>query len=122
MRSVQRFRKSTIAFFLWILLAVALIAAAVYLLQDQFIYYPHNYSVANLKGKKANKKALQGHFGLPQRDSVPLLGVVGRMADQKGFDLILHALPELMERDVQLVMVGSGDKGLEQAFRETLTS
>ncbi|WP_303902122.1 glycogen synthase GlgA [Thiohalomonas denitrificans] len=74
---------------------------------------PHHYTPEALEGKAANKRALQQRFGLPERPEIPLLGVVGRLVDQKGIDLIVDALPELLKRDVQLIVLGSGDKKLE---------
>jgi starch synthase len=61
------------------------------------------------------KRALQQELGLPILD-VPLLAVIGRLTFQKGFDLLLHILPELMALDLQLVVLGTGDSHLEQQF------
>lgn len=69
------------------------------------------------KGKAANKAALRAEFGLPEADG-PLCIVVSRLTEQKGLDLLLHALPALLDRGGQLALLGSGDKGLEQAFRD----
>lgn len=67
-------------------------------------------------GKRKNKAALQKMLGLPQKD-VPLLIFIGRLADQKGPDLILAARQALAELPVQLIILGSGDQGLEEAFK-----
>ena len=74
---------------------------------------PQNYSVSSIDKKKLNKQALQKHFELPEDDEVMLVGVVGRMVEQKGYDLILHALPSMTDKAVQIVMLGSGDTQLE---------
>lgn len=65
-------------------------------------------------GKVNNKRALQRHFGLPLNE-VPLLGMVSRMVEQKGIDLVLDAVPKLLGIPVQLVILGSGEKRFEQA-------
>lgn len=77
-----------------------------------------NYSVENREGKAANKRALQEQMGLPVRDDVPLIGIVSRLVSQKGLDLVQYALPALMEQDIQLVILGSGDWAYESYFDE----
>lgn len=77
-----------------------------------------NFSSSNFRTKrKEQKKALQEKLGLPKKD-VPILGVVSRLAEQKGIDLILSAMEELIEEDVQFVVLGSGDKYYEHRFKE----
>ena len=78
-------------------------------------YLPVPYHVNDLSGKHACKRALQQELGLPILD-VPLLAVIGRLTFQKGFDLLLEILPELMALDLQLVVLGTGDSHLEQRF------
>lgn len=73
---------------------------------------PHTYSASDLHGKRLNKAALQERFNLPPADR-PLIGLVGRMVEQKGIDLLLAALPALMKEKVQLAVVGTGDKHFE---------
>ncbi|MBF0483720.1 MAG: glycogen synthase GlgA [Candidatus Omnitrophica bacterium] len=76
-------------------------------------YLEHKYSVDNYKeGKALNKLALQQRLHLPQRPEVPLFGVVSRLSHQKGFDLILQSLHELMSMDIQLVIQGLGQQDL----------
>ena len=75
------------------------------------------YSLRRLAGKRDNKRALQKTFGLPVAD-VPLLGHVGRLVEQKGIDLLLDSLPELLAQDLQLVILGSGQPELEQALQQ----
>ena len=67
------------------------------------------------KGKAANKAALRAEFGLPEAEG-PLCIVISRLTAQKGLDLLIEALPALLERGGQLALLGSGDPGLEQAF------
>jgi len=67
-----------------------------------------------MESRPTNKAALQQQMGLPVRDDVPLIGVVTRLTEQKGFDLAIPALRRLLEdTDVQLVALGSGENYLE---------
>ncbi len=82
-----------------------------------------NYSADDTTGKSACKAALQERAGLPTDADKPLLGVVSRLVDQKGFDLLHAALPWLLRgTDAQLVLLGSGDEHLESAFRYLSTA
>ena len=67
------------------------------------------YSAASLAGKAANKTGLQKLLGLDEDADVPLIGMVSRMVDQKGFDLIGKLLPDFAAGDLQLAVIGSGD-------------
>jgi starch synthase len=80
------------------------------------------YSAKDLTGKHACKKDLLEIFGLsPQHETRPVLGIVSRFADQKGFDLIAAVAPELMEEDVILIVLGTGERRYEELF-ETLAN
>jgi starch synthase len=68
------------------------------------------------KGKARNRAALRREFGLPKSDG-PLCAVVSRLTEQKGLDLLLEALPALLGNGGQLVLLGSGDRGMERAYR-----
>lgn len=68
-------------------------------------------------GKAANKKALQKIFGLGKSDG-PLCVLVSRLTEQKGIDLLLAALPDLLKQGGQLALLGSGDPELEVALLE----
>ncbi len=70
---------------------------------------PFNYSLEDMSGKAADKKALQEQLGLEVRPDVPLIGMVGRLSNQKGLDLVDYIIGELMEEDIQLVVLGMGD-------------
>ncbi len=72
------------------------------------VHIAANYSQKDMSGKKTCKTALRRELKLPQRD-VPLLGMVSRLALQKGIDLLVDTLPKLLALDVQMVMLGSGD-------------
>lgn len=80
-------------------------------------FTPASYSVSDLSGKEVCKRLLQRELGLPVR-SVPLLAAIGRLTHQKGFDLLLEALPELVLLDIQLVLLGTGDRDLEERWME----
>ncbi len=71
-------------------------------------HLPARYSADDLSGKRACKRALQADMKLPVRD-VPLVGLVSRLALQKGIDLVVDILPDLLDLDVQMVVLGSGD-------------
>jgi starch synthase len=79
-------------------------------------HLPAHYSARSLAGKARCKAALQRELGLAARPDVPLLTMVSRLAEQKGVDLLAAALPELLGRDVQLAILGSGDPGYEDAL------
>jgi starch synthase len=68
-------------------------------------------------GKQAAKAALQRHLNLEPIEGAPLLGTVSRLTPQKGLDLVLADLPDLVASGGQLAVLGSGDGDLEQAFR-----
>ena len=70
------------------------------------------------EGKRACARDLREAVSLPHGEGVPLVGMVSRMTSQKGFDLLHEALDKVMELDLQLVMLASGDPKLEEFFRE----
>lgn len=74
---------------------------------DSFL--PENYSVQNLHPKSACKRVLQEKSSLPQQPSIPLIGMVCRLTDQKGFGYILPILDDLVKHNIQIVIVGTGD-------------
>lgn len=67
------------------------------------------YSAGDLAGKAGCKEDLQRVMGLRPVPATPVIGVVSRLAAQKGFDLIAEAIPALLRRDVQMVVLGAGD-------------
>ena len=70
-----------------------------------------------VSGKRANKSRLQVELGLRQAESPLLLGIVSRLTDQKGFDLVAQLMEELSKWDIQLVVLGSGEFRYESMFR-----
>ena len=81
-------------------------------------HLPFKYSKENLLGKHKNKKFLLEHFGLPFNEHVPLIGIISRMVNQKGFDIFAGALRDLMQLDAQWVILGSGEDSYEEMFRD----
>ena len=75
-----------------------------------------NYSPATLDAKGLCKTALQSAMGLPTDDRAPLFAAVSRLTSQKGLDLVLSALPELLAHGAQLAVLGSGDATLERSL------
>lgn len=83
---------------------------------------PHivkNYSHQNSSFKSENKKDLQEKFGLEKAKDKPLIGMVTRLTDQKGLDLLAHVIEELLQEDLQLLVLGTGDKKYEDLLQET---
>ena len=68
-----------------------------------------NYSLKNIEDKHGCKEGLQKICNLPARGEVPLLGIVSRLAEQKGFDILSECLDNLCKIDLQLVILGTGD-------------
>jgi starch synthase len=75
------------------------------------------FSARRLGAKAKNTAALQTELGLPVRADVPVLGLVSRLTQQKGLDLLLAALPRVLATEAQLVVLGTGDPVLEAGFR-----
>ncbi len=70
------------------------------------------------KHKPACKAFLQQRLGLPVRNDVPLFGMISRMTDQKGFDLIAETADAILEDDVQIAVLGSGDSRYQSMFQD----
>ncbi len=77
---------------------------------------PQTYSALRIDMRVRNKTALQTRLGLAPRLDRPLFGVVSRLSDQKGLDLLLQALPGAVAKGGQLALLGSGDPSLETGF------
>lgn len=74
-----------------------------------------NYSVGDTSGKAKNKEALQRLFNLPTDPSIPVIGMVTRLVDHKGLDLVNQVIDEILSRHIQLIMLGTGD-ALHETF------
>lgn len=81
---------------------------------DPFI--ARRYSEKDLTGKRICKDKLQGSLGLPVKSAVPLFGMISRLTSQKGFDLVQKIFDEMMERELQLALLGSGELRYEDFF------
>ena len=81
-------------------------------------YLVKKYDVRKFSGKKACKKDVQTHFHLEARDDIAIIGFVGRFAEQKGIGLIAGVLEGVLDLDVQVVMLGTGEKWAEDFFSE----
>ena len=83
---------------------------------DKLIENP--YDAVNFRKEKVkNKRALQQELGLKVDDKKMMIGVVSRLTDQKGFDLIAYVMDELCQDDIQLVVLGTGEERYENMFR-----
>ena len=77
-----------------------------------------NFDASNFrKLKKKNKTALQKELGLTENPNAMVIGIVSRMTDQKGFDLIQRVLEEMLEDDVQFAVLGTGEWRYEEMFK-----
>lgn len=83
---------------------------------DGFI--PHTFDSDDMRGKELCKSTLQQSFKLPHRGEVPLIGLVGRLVEQKGIELIATSIHKLLEMDIQIVMLGAGEKWAEHYFSD----
>jgi starch synthase len=82
--------------------------------ENNYLDRPYNWK--DLSGKEADKLALQKEMGLPVDPNIPLFGTVTRLAEQKGVDIQLGALEEMLAANLQFVLLGSGSKEYEHAY------
>ncbi len=84
--------------------------------RDEFI--PFRYSVKNLSGKYKNKQILLKEFNFESQDvKKPLISMIGRLVDQKGFDLVIKLLPMLKEKGIYFIILGTGLKKYHEEFK-----
>ena len=83
---------------------------------DKHIVKPYN-AVNFRKEKAKNKKALQEELGLKVDDKKMMIGLISRLTDQKGLDLIAYVMDELCQDDIQFVVLGTGEERYENMFR-----
>jgi starch synthase len=76
----------------------------------------HSYDVEHLEGKLANKLDLQQELGLPVDGAIPFFGSIGRLVEQKGVDILLGAMEEMLNARLQFVLLGTGSPEFERAF------
>ena len=79
---------------------------------------PANYSCSNaVAQKRANKRALQEELGLEVNEGKMMIGLISRLTDQKGLDLVNSILPQMLDGNTQFVVLGTGDQRYEDSFR-----
>ena len=84
---------------------------------DKYIYKKYSASTF-VSGKKGNKKALLEEFGLDNKEDVPLFGMVSRLVDQKGIDLLMPILDDvIVNSNAKFILMGSGERNYEDYFR-----
>jgi starch synthase len=81
-------------------------------------HLPARFDAGDLRGKAVCKAELQKEAGLPVREDVPLFGLVARLVPQKGTDVLAHAIDRILDLDVQLILLGTGDPEAESFFAE----
>ncbi len=81
-------------------------------------YIKQTYDESTLELKAANKRELQTRMGLPLAEEPPLFGLISRLVRQKGIELVLDSLPELLKMPVQLIVLGSGEPFIEHRLAE----
>ncbi len=86
---------------------------------DPYIYKGYGWN--SLRYKVENKLRLQRDLNLPVDRKIPIIGVVSRLANQKGLDLITRVLKDILDLSVQLVVLGTGDPGYEEMLRQAAT-
>ncbi len=81
-------------------------------------HIPARYSLADMRGKAQDKAALQKELGLAVGTSIPLLGVIGRLVEQKGIDILTPVAPEILRAGAQIVVLGTGEPKYEAMWKE----
>ncbi len=76
-----------------------------------------NFGIETFKKRVVNKSKLQEKYGLPIREDVMMISMVSRLTSMKGLELVRYIMDELLEEDIQLVILGTGDKEYEQMFK-----
>ena len=84
--------------------------------KDELI--PYSFSVNDLSGKRKNKMKLLEKTGFSNSENIPLIGIVSRMVEQKGTEIFVEIIEELVKLDIRFVILGSGTKEYEQIFMD----
>ena len=79
---------------------------------------PQNFDINSLNKKSINKQHLQTEMGLEIGRDIPLIAAIGRLTDQKGWDLIVESIDEICEEDLQLIVLGEGEKKYQDVMME----
>ncbi|SKA78245.1 starch synthase [Clostridium sp. USBA 49] len=83
--------------------------------KDKELFYNYDYNNISLKLK--NKVKLQEELNISKDESIPMIGMVTRLTSQKGLDLVSHVIEEILNLNLQLVVLGTGDRKYEEMFR-----
>lgn len=81
-------------------------------------YIDTHYRTGACRKKRQNKLKLQEELNLPVSEEIPMLGMITRLVDQKGLDLVAHVIEEILALDIQLVVLGTGEMHYENMFRD----
>ena len=79
---------------------------------------PAQYTSKNLEEKLVNKKELAERFGLTYDEKIPIIGLISRLYDSKGLDLVQQAFTDLMKMDIQVILLGTGDHKYHSFFEK----
>jgi starch synthase len=82
-------------------------------------HLPKKYGIKNFESKLVNKQTLAEKFGFEYREETPIIGLISRLYDSKGIDLVQKIIPELMKQDIQMIVLGTGDKSYHTFFDQT---
>lgn len=82
--------------------------------KDPLIF--ENFTAGDISGKAKNKEELQNMLGLPVSPDVPMVAMISRLVGHKGLDLVEYVMGELMQRNLQFVVIGTGDSKFEEMF------
>jgi starch synthase len=92
---------------------------------DESFYNPENdpsifknFTIDDLKNKAENKREIQKLFGLPECPDTPLMVMISRLTKQKGLELVKCVLDDILQEDIQLIILGTGDVQFEEYFRQ----
>ena len=80
-------------------------------------YINQRYNASSLSEKRLNKSDLQTRLALPVDDRIPVFGLISRLVEQKGIDLLIDCLPEMLAMPLQFVLLGDGDKAFAQQLQ-----
>jgi starch synthase len=77
-----------------------------------------NFSAGDLKGKQKNREALLKEYGIEAGPEVPVFGMVSRLVDQKGFDILAEGIDEIMNNDLRLLILGTGQEKYHRLYKK----
>ncbi|RZC69591.1 hypothetical protein C5167_032734 [Papaver somniferum] len=87
---------------------------------DKYIDVKYDASTVS-EGKARLKEALQAEVGLPVDRNIPVIGFIGRLEEQKGSDILAAAIPEFIDEEVQIIVLGTGKKPMEKQLEQLET-